>query len=307
MRIFIIFPKEFFSKSQLDRLNKYDLEFLEGNKVDLVNFDKLYSEEEYIIAPDPSFLKDDWDTVHTLDFSKMKGLKAFCLTTTSFSWIDLKKMKELGVIVTNTPGKSTNAVAEFNIFMMQYLLRQIPLIAQNDWKMDYANFLGEEATGLKAGIIGLGQIGQRTAELCKGLDMEVSFWNRSEKDVPYTFLELDELFKTSDVIFNTIATPPEVKGMVKNTMIDSMKSSAVIVASSGPIYDEEYVLELVENAKLGGYATESIKKSGQVYEGNVVYFPENGYYTRGTLENTARILTDTITSVIEGEPMNRVG
>ena len=55
----------------------------------------------------------------------MKGLKALCLTTTSFSWINLEEMKKLGVIVTNTPGKSTNAVAEFNIFMMYTLLRKI--------------------------------------------------------------------------------------------------------------------------------------------------------------------------------------
>lgn len=308
MEIIIIFPEKFFTQEQLSKLNKYDLKFVEGKDIDLEKMEELYKgDDELILSLDPTYLKGMWGSLPVERVKRMKGLKALCLTTTSFSWVDGDKLRKLGVIVTNTPGKSTNAVAEFNIFMMLSLLRRLPLVARNKWKMDYDNFLNEEVRGLTAGIVGLGQIGARVAELCEGVGMKVCYWNRSKKDVPFKSVSLEGLFHKSDVVFNTIATPPELKGFLNKELLSKLKSTAIIVSTSTThVLDEEFALKQVKKGNLGGYAFESNEKDFNDFKGNVMVFPEQAYYTRTTLENTARIVTDTILSVINGNPINRV-
>lgn len=307
MKIVIIFPKKFFTQEQLNLLSKHQTEFINGNNIDLNKIDILFNSKDLILAVDPTYLKESWDALPIERIQKMRGLKALCLTTTSYSWVDIKKINEMGIVVTYIPGKSTNAVAEFNIYMMFSLLRKTPLIVKNNWKMDYNNFLSNEARGLTAGIIGLGQIGIRVAELCKGLGMNVCYWNRSIKQVEYKKLELTELLKTSDVLFNTVAVAPEIKGMITGEMIESMKNTALLISTSPPIYDHNFIIKQTAENKLGGYAFESNEEKVADFKGNIMVFPEQAYYTFETTQSTARILTDTIFSIIKGGPINKVG
>ena len=159
MDIKIIFPRRFFTNEQLKKFKSHKIEFIEGNNIDLEKIDGLFSPEKYILIVNPTYLKDNWNAFPVERVKRMKGLKALCLTTSSFSWINTNKLAEMGIIVTNIPGTPTQAVAEFNIFMMLSLLRKLPLIVKNEWRMDYDRFLNEEFKGLRVGILGLGRIG----------------------------------------------------------------------------------------------------------------------------------------------------
>lgn len=307
MDIVILFPKQFFTTEQLKKLNKCNLKFIEGKNLDLDKLKDLYSSKELILAIDPTYSKDGWDSLTVERVKRMSGLKALCLTTTSFSWVDLETMKKLGIIVTNTPGKSTEAVAEFNIYMMLSLLRKTPLIIKNKWNMDYDNFTNDEAKGKTAGIIGLGKIGQRVGELCQGMGMNVIYWNRSKKTSTFKSVTLDKLFANSDVVFNTIATAPELKGFINKKLLSKLKSTAVICSTSDThVLDTDFIFKQVKDNKLGGYAFENTEQKVADFEGNVMVFPEQAYFTLGTLQNTARILTDTVLSIINKKPINKV-
>lgn len=307
MNIYIIFPKKFFTKEQLDSFKGNKVKFIDGDKIDLEKITELFQEKEYILSVDPTYLKDSWDAFPIERIKRMKGLKALCLTTTAFGWVNGKELAKLGIVVTNTPGKSTEAVAEFNIFMMLSLLRKMSLIVKNNWKMDYDNFTNEEVKGLNVGIIGLGKIGSRVAELCRGLGMNVSYWNRSKKKSPFKSLKLEELFNKSDVIFSTIATSPELKGFIGSKLISKLNKKAIIISTSDThILDVDFILKQVKEGKLGGYAFESTEKKVSDFKGNVAVFPEQAYYTLGTLKNTARIVTETINSVLKKKPINKV-
>lgn len=306
MKIYVIFPKRFFSEELLKKLSRFDVVFIEGKDIDLEKIPALFN-EKHILVVNPTYLKDNWNAFPVERVQRMKGLKALCLTTSSFSWIDTKKLAEMGITVTNIPGAPTEAVAEFNIYMMFSLLRKLPLIVKNGWKMDYDNFLNEEIKGSTAGILGLGRIGSRTAELCKGLGLDVIYWNRSKKVSDYAQVSLEELFEKSDVVFNTLATSPELKGMANKNLLSKLKENAIIVSSSDiHLFDEKYILEQVENGKLGGFAYESRDKKIADFKGNVMVFPEQAYYTLGTQQNRARIVADTIISIFEGQPINKV-
>lgn len=307
MNIKIIFPKQFFTKEQLQRFTGHKVEFIEGNNIDLDKIDSLFSKEDYILVVNPTYLKDNWNAFPIERIQRMKGLKALCLTTSSYSWIDTKKCADMGIIVTNIPGAPTEAVAEFNIYMMLSLLRKLPLVVKNEWKMDYDNFLNNEFRGLNVGIIGFGRIGVRLANLCKGLGLNINYWNRSKKESLFKSSTLDNLFEKSDIIFNTLATPPELKGFIDKKLLSKLKSTSIIVSTSDVhVFDAKFILEQIANGKLGGYAFESKEKKISDFKGNVMVFPEQAYYTLGTQLIRGQIATDTVLSILSGNPVFKV-
>ena len=306
MKIVIIFPRRFFDPKQLDGLSEHELCFVEGKNIEIEQIDALKDEQEKIFVVDPNYLKNAWSGLPLESLDNIAGLRAVCLTSTAYSWVDSSALRQKGIDLTNTPGKSTNAVAEFCIFMMLSLLRKMPLVVKNDWQMDYDQMINQEAKGKKAGIVGLGQIGARVADLCEQMGMNVCYYNRSSKQNSWQSLSIEQLCSEVDVLFNSIATPPEVRNLICPDLIRSMKRSALIVATSSPVYDHELVLSQVAAGHLGGYAFESKDHKTDEYEDNVMVFPEQAYYTKETLANTARIVTSTLHSIIAGSPINLV-
>ena len=298
-----VYPKIYFSRENLQKLEKHNLYFYDGvkNKVDLHDIEIVFKSKNLVLIVDPSYLKYGWDTFPNSFISKMKGLKGLCLDTNAYSYVDIDYCKKNGIIVTNAPGTSTNAVAEFCIYMANTLLRKMPLIIKNDWEIDYSKHVGSEIRGLTAGILGLGKIGSRVAWLCEKLGMKVQFYNRSKKDVVYKKVGLGKLFATSDVIFNTIAYNDETKDLVSKKNINQMKKEALLVSISRPVYDHDLVLKMVAEGKLGGYAFESINKKVSGYKGNVMVFPEMAFYTQNTMNNIANELTKCVMSIINND------
>lgn len=307
MDIYIFFPKKFFTEEQLNKLKGNNLHFFSDKGTDLDKIDRFFQKKPYILAVDPTYLKGVWDALPVERLKRMTGLKALCLTTTSHSWINGKELAKAGIILTNTPNKCTAAVAEFAIYMMFSLLRKLPLIVKNKWEMDYGHYLNEETTGLTVGVLGLGKIGNRVGEICKAMGMNVIYWNRSKKVSPFQSVDLDKFFEKADVIFNTLATSLELKGFLNRKLISKLKPTSIIISTSDThIFDEPFILEQIEKDKLGGFAFESFPKKIPQYKGNVMVFPEQAYFTTGALKNTARIVTDTISSIIIGKTINKV-
>jgi lactate dehydrogenase-like 2-hydroxyacid dehydrogenase len=118
--------------------------------------------------------------------------------------------------------------------------------------MVYDIFINEDIKGLNAGIIGLGKIGSRVAELSKGLNMNVFYYNTTKKQTSFKQFELIELFEKSDVIFNTIATPPEIKGLITKELISKLNKKAVIVSTSNTTVFEDEHFRSSRKENLGG-------------------------------------------------------
>ena len=127
MKLIILSPNIhlIFSHEQKQKLEKvFDvLWFSESQKLDDVL--ELQSHEEKIVAIDPDFC--DWKITRE-NLEKMKGIKAICLQTTAFHYIDTDYLKEKNIPVTNLRGFSTNAVAEQAFAMTFALARKIPIV-----------------------------------------------------------------------------------------------------------------------------------------------------------------------------------
>ena len=242
MKIYITYTKDSFTEEQLKQLNEVGEVIILEELFDLDKAPYLEDDSEKILVADPDWY--NWD-INSEHLSKIKNLKAVCLSTTAFDWIDLDYCQENNIIVTNIPKYSTDSVAEYAIFLMLSLAKKFPLQIKTNYKTDYSlSMLTTEIRNKKVGIIGIGHIGSRIAEICSGLGMNVIYWNRKEKSVPYKYVDLDTLFSDSDFIIPTFVTNEETKKLITDDLINKMNNNALINIVNNPneIYNHNLML-----------------------------------------------------------------
>jgi lactate dehydrogenase-like 2-hydroxyacid dehydrogenase len=277
---------------------------VDKNPKDILEVENILSlEDEKIIALTPIF--SDWK--FSLEAMKsIPKLKAIVTTSTSFSWIDIKAAKQLGIVVVNTRNFSTNAVADWGFMMAMNLARRIPLIIKDDFKLDYTKYEGIELKGRVAGVVGLGNIGKSFAEICEGHGMEVIYWSKNSRDPKFKFVELNELFKASDLIFPAVAQNDSTNALITDKMLKSMKKECIFISDIHNVYNHELLLEMVKEEKIYGYGFEDKPGSFNNYEGNVWAAPELAWCTKESSMRDAEKWFENIKLAVQGVYKYRV-
>lgn len=248
----------------------------------------------------------DWK-LRNDEIDSIPNLKAICLSSTSYSWIDTKYAASKEIPVFNGGSYSTNAVAEGAIMMALNTARKVPLVIQNNWSVDYSSHLGFELSGKTAGVIGLGNIGTRVAELCSALGMNVTYWSKNSRDEKFLYRELAVLMKDSDVVFITLAQNPETEGLVTDVMLKSMKQNAIFVSVVHKIYNHNLLVELVKSGKIFGYANEEsedgtmLELSSNIWTGLPII-----WYTKESIQRNHEVILGNIKDFLKGELGKRV-
>ncbi|MDL2341654.1 MAG: NAD(P)-dependent oxidoreductase [Patescibacteria group bacterium] len=255
-------------------------------------------DEPRIVAVDPDF--SDWQFPNDV-IDKIPNLKAICLQTTSFSWVDIEYCKELGVPVTNLIGFSAIAVAEWATLVTLSLARKLPIVIKDNWKLDFGNHRGHELRGKTAGVIGLGRIGSAFAENMSGLGMHVQYWSKNSRDDRFSAVALDTLMSSSDVIILSTANNAETKILLTDELLKTMKATAIFMTITDALYDQELVLDMVKTGKLYGYGFEDEKNAFGIYEGNVWNGPALGWCTDESMSKNAQLWVNSILSAAKSE------
>lgn len=306
MNIYITYENTFFTEEQINKLSQYGkLIFLE-NYFDLDDAQYLKDNEEKILMADPEWYHWNLRKEH---INKINNLKAICINTTAFDWIDWQYCKDNGIIVTHTPKYSTDSVAEYAIFLLMCLAKKLPLQIKTDYKMEYNHeMLNTEIKNKTVGIIGLGTIGTRVAELCDNLGMNVIYWSKSHKENKYKKVEIDDIFKDADFIIPTFATNEETRKIITDERIKRMNGNSLINIIINPIeiYNHNLLLEKAENNEIS-YAFEIYDdKILNDYKGNIMATAPYSFYTKESIDrlvelwcnNTIGILTDNLQNVV---------
>ena len=305
MEIYIIGSKKDFNKEQIKRLqNLGELFFIEEVK-DKYNEKYVISDKDKVLVVDPDLI--GWEIKKDL-IMKIPNLKAICLMSTAYDYIDIDYCNKEGIIVTNVPKYSTKSVAEYACFLMMAVARKFPLQMKNSFKVDYSEtYCGSQIKDKKVGIIGLGSIGTRVAEILSGLGMNVSYWSRTKRNDKFQYEELNELFKTADFIFPTFSINEETKKLITDDLINSMKSQASIISIIGTsCLNKDLVLNKVKNKELYGFAYESDKENINDYEGNIMITAPYAWYTKESLDNCIEIWVQSVEGVVKETPVNEV-
>jgi D-3-phosphoglycerate dehydrogenase len=174
--------------------------------------------------------------------------------------VDREACAARGIKVLNTPGASTNAVAELAIGLMICGLRNIQKAhhQMKGGKWDKKNLTGSEVAGRTLGIIGYGRIGAAVGKKAHALGMEVIAYNpppRHEDSIASFVDDLDAFLARADIISLHAALTEGTRGIINKGTIAKMKDGAFIVNTArGEMIDEEALYEAVKGGKLSGAA-----------------------------------------------------
>ncbi|MBI4092406.1 MAG: hypothetical protein HY420_00605 [Candidatus Kerfeldbacteria bacterium] len=173
--------------------------------------------------------------VDAVTIEKMPNLKYIGVLGTAYDRVDVAAAKDRGVIVTNLPGYSTEAVAEWVFGVLLEHLRNLSRAKQEAAKGNYgpAGFSGSEIMGKVFGVVGLGRIGTRVVEIALGFNADVRYWSRTRKNEMETrgvkYEELDELVRQADFLSLHVTGTSDTENLLNRERIMGMKTGAIIV------------------------------------------------------------------------------
>ena len=305
MNIIVVNPKKDFTPKQIAALEAQgSLTFLETQAAFEENRALLSSGEDKVLALGPEVI--DYAFPNTL-IDTLENVKTVCIPTTGFSWLDGDYLKQKNIVLSNVPHYSTEAVSEFAISLMLNIARKLPLLMKNNWKVDFDQHAGFDLRSRTVGILGLGEIGTRIAELAKGFGMNVVYWSRSSRNKAFAYQEFDDVVAKSDFLFLSMAKNNETKSLLSNEKIDSMKQDAHIVSIMGDeLFDFKYAAARVAEGKLAGIALDNDELTMSDYPGNIFITPHVAWFTKEAMAEDMRIWTESIVAAAKEKPINTV-
>lgn len=276
-----------------------------------------------------------WDQVTEEDFSdaealiirvykvdkelidKMPKLKIVAKHGVGTDSIDKVYARERGIIVTNTPHANSNAVAELVVGLaiscFRNLVRSNLEILNGYEGIAPQHLTGYELHGKTAGLIGLGNIGTKVANILKhGFNMEIlvydPFINKGDDNLYKLVDSLDDLLQKSDLVTLSIPLTEETRNLISKRELDLMKDNAVLLNTArGGIVNEEDLIEALKNKKIfaagvDAFLEEPVTKNNPlVQQANLIACPHIGANTFDSLLNMGTGAVDEIVRLNSGE------
>ena len=187
-----------------------------------------------------------------------KHLKLVCVTATGTNNLDKEYLAERGIEWRNVAGYSTESVAQHTFALLFYLLEKL---AYYDEYVKSERYVGDtifthfekvfhELSGKTWGIIGLGNIGRRVADIAKMFGCRVIYYSTSGKNnqPDYNRVDFDTLLRESDIVSVHAPLTAETEGLMNKEAFAKMKKSAIFLnLGRGPIVVEEDLAKALEN------------------------------------------------------------
>lgn len=230
--------------------------------------------------------------------------------------IPVERCTEQGVIVANVPGANADAVAEFLVAQMLAAARHAEWmharLLDTGWSEARARTAAAtELTGKTLGIIGMGAIGSRLAEIAgMGFRMRVLGHRRGDAPMPAPAqrASLAELFTESDYIALACPLTPETRGLVGAELLARMKPTAWLLnVARGPVVQEAPLVEALRDRRIGGAALDVFWEQPLPADhplrtlDNVLLSPHGAGITQEAATVTSRIAAEEVVRILAGQ------
>ena len=216
---------------------------IEGAGNELALLEKYTDKQQLLDAvadADALIIRSDKVTHEVLDAAKQ--LKIVVRAGAGYDNVDCVYAKEKGVVVENTPGQNSNAVAELVFGLLVYGVRNF-----------YNGKSGSELMGKKLGILAFGNVGRNVARIAKGFGMEVYAYDafcpkEAIEAAGVTAVDSqDALFENCDVVSLHIPATPETKQSINAALVSKMKKNAILINTARKeVITESELLKLME-------------------------------------------------------------
>ncbi|HXG46368.1 MAG TPA: D-2-hydroxyacid dehydrogenase [Methylomirabilota bacterium] len=254
----------------------------------------------------------------------LPALRYIGVTATGYNIIDVVAARERGLVVSNVPSYGTKSVAQHTLALLLELTQHVGHHAQSvregrwsrhaDWC--YWDHPLVELDGLTLGVVGWGRIGQAVGRLAEALGMKVvtarSSSGRSRAGGPVE-LDLDELFRTSDVVSLHCPLTPQTRHLVNAHRLALMKPTAFLLNTSrGPLVDEPALAEALNRGVLAGagldvLATEPPPADNPLLTArNCLITPHQAWASRAARSRLMQATVANVEAFLAGRPKNVV-
>jgi D-3-phosphoglycerate dehydrogenase / 2-oxoglutarate reductase len=251
------------------------------------------------------------------DLARAKRLKAVVKHGVGVDNIDLAAARDRGVVVCNTPGVNSDAVAELTLGLALAIARRVAECDRRlraDGTIDRAQFLGVELGGKHVGVIGMGNIGTRVARkfhaafgariLAYDPYVPADHW----PDIPHERLaSLDEMWPRADVVTPHVPLTAETRGIIGRAGLARMKPTAIVVnAARGGVVDEQALYDALKAGKIFGAGLDVFEAEPPTTRDpllglpNVVATPHAGGGTLETQAKSSLAAAETLLAVLDG-------
>ncbi|MBR5302959.1 MAG: D-2-hydroxyacid dehydrogenase [Clostridia bacterium] len=251
------------------------------------------------------------------------NLRYIGVLATGYNVVDIEAASELGIVVTNVPAYSTQAVAQHTMALLLASMSRVHIydeaVKQGDWSRspDFCFFAGasEEVAGKTLGIVGFGSIGQAVAKAALGLDMRVIVHTRTPREGfdGVQFVSAEELLARSDVISLHCPLTDRTQGMISAEAIAGMKKGVRLINTArGPLVDEAAAAQALADGKIACFMADVLSEEPPKADNPLLHAPHTiitPHVAWAPLETRKRlrdIAVGNVRAFMDGTPKNVV-
>lgn len=250
-------------------------------------------------------------------FAAARGLKIIAKHGAGVDSVDMASATRRGIAVMVAGGANADAVAEHALAMMLSLARELPRFdretRQGAWR-DLSHFTRDFRVRT-VGIVGYGQIGERTAKLAQACGAQVVIHTRSNITLPPGMTletDLNRLLAQVDILSLHCPLTEKTRGLIGAAQLARMKPGALLINTArGPIIDEPALVSALQSGKLAGagldtFAVEPVAATNPLFAlPNVLVTPHVAAATTDAMLRMGTIAANNILSYLRGEVYDR--
>lgn len=286
---------------------------------------KRTKDEEVIVrAKEANILIVNKKTITAAHLEQLPQLACICVIATGYNNVDVEAAKKKGIPVCNAVGYGSTAVAQHVFALLLALTNRVEThnksVEAGEWSnnIDWSYWKSPmvELAGKTMGIYGLGKIGQKVADIALAFDMRVISTHKHpirDQREGVAFVDLETLFSESDVLSLHAPLTAENAGLVNQSRLNLMKSTAFLINTGrgGLIHEMDLRSSLLSN-QIAGAGLDVLSSEPPPTDHpligipNCVITPHHAWAARESRERLIRIVGENIEAFLGGEPQNVV-
>ncbi|HEY9262304.1 hydroxyacid dehydrogenase [Chitinophaga sp.] len=224
--------------------------------------------------------------------------------------VDVAAATARKILVINAPGSNAATIAEHTLALMLMLMRNmyesVSEVKQDNWN-SRNQYAGDELNGKTLGVLGMGNIGKRVARLGEAFGMEVLYWSKSAQDLPYKYLSLENVLRSSDVVSLHLPLNKETDNIIGSKQLEMMKTNALLINTArGALVDHDALLQALNAPVISGYAADVLPEEPPapqlpiVHHPRVIITPHSGSLTAATYRQICLLTINNVVAALTG-------
>lgn len=291
---------------------------------DVVIYDRTSADQLLQRAEDADCILTNKVVVSADSIKKLPRLRYIGVLATGYNVVDVDYATERGITVTNIPAYSTDSVVQMTFAHILNITNQVAryslLNREGRWSRSKDFCYWEkplpELSGMRIGIIGMGNIGRKVASVALAFGMKVfAATSKQPEELSSGIVKMpfDDIISSCDIITLHCPLTASTLKMINKSTIGKMRDGAIVINTGrGGLVDEQDVADALALGKLGAYGADVLSQEPPsagnplLSAPNAFITPHIAWATKEARQRLTDIATDNIRAFIEGRPQNTV-